>query len=53
MNYNNKLENIWLYLMCICSINEDLVFVVVIRNEYFLEKIYGDRKMIILYEFMV
>lgn len=52
MNYNNKSENIWLYLMCTCSINEDLVFAVAIRNEHSLEKIYGDRKMTTLHEFM-
>lgn len=52
MNYNNKSENIWLYLMCTCSINEDLVFAVAIRNEHSLEKNYGDRKMTTLHEFM-
>lgn len=34
MNYNNKLENIWLYKMCTCSISWDLVVTVAIRNEH-------------------
>lgn len=39
MNYKNKLEYIWLYKMCTCSISWDLVVTVDIRNEHSSEKI--------------
>lgn len=37
MNYNKKLENSWLYLMCTCSISENLVVTFAIRNEHSLK----------------